>query len=213
MVIGLVSVKKGSVGKLTKIGVRDSKLLTPKRREFLFDEIYSISEEIKYSCIYPKEINSAMRNGISLNELEAIHIARLVDSLKSVDSVYLDSPDVIQEKFGVRVSLLSSKPMRVSGTKRKQSDDKPIKVIAEHKADALYPVVSAASIIAKVTRDNEIEDIKSSTGVDIGSGYPSDSKTISAIRENLDNLLLVPHVRDRWQTMNNIRQASIKEFF
>ena len=41
------------------------------------------------------------------------------------------------------------------------------------KADALYPIVSAASIIAKVTRDREVGALAAAAGLPLGSGYPS----------------------------------------
>jgi ribonuclease HII len=86
------------------------------------------------------------------------------------------------------------------------------KILARHKADSIYPVVSAASIISKVTRDREIEKIKDETGLSIGSGYPSDSYTISAIRENLGTGKLMPYLRHEWQTVKNIRQLKIEDF-
>ncbi len=87
-----------------------------------------------------------------------------------------------------------------------------IPIIAEHKADARYPVVSAASIIAKVVRDQEIERITDKIGMDIGSGYPSDVYTINAIRASLVNGKMAPYLRDYWQTLKNVRQLKMDEF-
>jgi len=87
-----------------------------------------------------------------------------------------------------------------------------IRVIAEHKADERYPVVSASSIISKVIRDREIDRIKQELGVELGSGYPSDSYTIKAIKENIQNAELQAYVRQKWRTMKNIRQRRIEEF-
>ena len=212
LVIGVVSMKAGKVAKLAKIGVRDSKLLTARKREFLYREIESLAEEVKHYSISPLEINNAMRSNISLNELEAICVSRLIDSLGEVDEIYLDSPDVIQERFGMRVSVLSRKPIRVKGAKRTPKKENEIKVISEHKADIRYPIVSAASIIAKVTRDREIERISDTLGIEIGSGYASDSKTVSMIKKNLKNDSLLPYLREYWKTMKGIRQLRISEF-
>ncbi|MFC1733432.1 hypothetical protein ACFL6I_24295 [candidate division KSB1 bacterium] len=55
---------------------------------------------------------------------------------------------------------------------------------SEHKADEKHAVVAAASIIAKVTRDNEIEKIKKEIGVDFGSGYPADPTTKRFLEDN-----------------------------
>ncbi|MCL5679768.1 MAG: ribonuclease HII [Candidatus Marsarchaeota archaeon] len=212
----MVAITKGYEHKLSEIGVRDSKLLTPKRRAVLFNSIMGIAAEVKTGIISPGEINEAMQKGISLNELEAVHFARLFDSLESdVKSFYIDSPDVIAEKFGLRLKMLSSKPTRVVGIKasREELKNKPIKLVAEHKADVRYPVVSAASIIAKVTRDEEIRKLERRLRLKIGSGYPSDYVTIDAVRQHLKTGKLSGNLRLRWKTMENIKQTKIDNFY
>jgi len=206
-----VAIGKDKEKRLAEIGVRDSKQLTKRQRDFLFDEIYRIADEVVYYAITNEEINAAMQGGISLNELEAIHFAKLVDSANSdIKRLYIDSPDVLPWRFGTRMSLFAKKTLASAGAKI----SKPaIRVIAEHKADARYPVVSAASIIAKVTRDRETDKIKQELGIDFGSGYPSDSLTINALRSNLDNKELQAYVRQKWRTVKNIRQRHIEEFF
>lgn len=221
LAVSVLSIKEGKESKLAQIGVRDSKLLTARKREFLFDEIYSISEDVKVYKITNDEINTAMTTGMSLNELEALTFARLIDSLETEPSkVFLDSPDVIADRFGMRVSLFSKKLMKIKGvkvTKIKTKIDavtaKPITIISEHKADSRYPVVSGASIIAKVTRDEEIERIKEEIGVDIGSGYPSDNTTIDVIKANLENDSVMQYIRQRWKTLELIRQTKISDYF
>jgi len=214
LVVSLVSIKEGKWKKLAEIGVRDSKLLSRKKRQFLFDDIYSIADDIRVYAIQPEEINNAMKSNISLNELEAIHFARLIEeSSANPKKIYLDSPDVIPEKFGIRISLISSKPLRVNGVRGKKKVGDAAKIIAEHKADVKYPVVSAASIIAKVTRDRAIEELEERLGMEIGSGYPSDKKTIDTIRSNLDNEELAKHLREEWKTLKFIRQLKITEFY
>jgi len=223
LVVSLVSINEGKAKKLSEIGVRDSKMLSRKRREFLFDDIYSLAEDVRTYAITPEEINNAMRSNISINELEAIHFARLIDeSEANPKKIYLDSPDVIPEKFGIRVSLISKKPLKVNGVNGVRRREKSsgggnaakavAKIIAEHKADVKYPVVSAASIIAKVTRDRAIEELEESLGFELGSGYPSDKITIDMIRRNLDNERLLKHVRAEWKTLKLIRQLKIFEF-
>ncbi len=197
-------------------------MLTPRKREFLYDEIISIADEVRSYSISSEEIDQAITSNVSLNQLEALNFARLIDSLKTEpNKVFLDSPDVISERFGMRVSLFSSRNMHVKGIKKKgqknegivPADSKRISVIAEHKADSVYPVVSSASIIAKVIRDREIERITDHLGIDIGSGYPSDAQTIDAIKDNLANEKFAKFIRQRWKTMQIIRQARMNEFF
>ena len=211
LVISLVSVKKSSLHMLSEIGVRDSKLLTEKRRNNLYGLIEEIAHEIKVDRIMPAEINEAMHNNISLNELEAVHFARLFDSMKGdISTIYLDSPDVIAEKFGIRFSMSSAKSTKVAGIKsERHPETKQVRIVAEHKADARYPVVSASSIIAKVVRDREMKRVERTLKMHIGSGYPSDHYTISAIKANLKTGVLNGYLREYWATMDRIKQARL----
>ncbi len=212
----MVSVQKGREQKLARIGVRDSKMLTRRRREFLYDEIYAVADDVRVYKISGLEINKAMAAGISINELEAMHFAKLIDGLKSSPSrVFVDSPDVISTRFGARISIFSTRPMVVAGVKGKRQSDgvDRIRIVSEHKADSRYPVVSSASIIAKVVRDNEMDRIEEEVGMEIGSGYPSDRHTVDAIRANLENVELHQYIRERWKTMQHIRQSKIADFF
>ncbi|HUB92473.1 MAG TPA: ribonuclease HII [Candidatus Saccharimonadales bacterium] len=214
IVISIVSVSKGKEGKLSRIGVRDSKMLTRRKREFLLEEINAIAEEVCVYSITNGEINQAMQNKISINELEALNFAKLIDSTNVVpEKLYIDSPDVVSERFGLRIKLFSKRPLMINGVREKgRRLPGTIKILSEHKADARYPVVSAASIIAKVTRDEEIERIKEKSGVKMGSGYPSDKYTIDAIKANLKNDKLTPYIRNYWKTMNIIKQLKIEDF-
>ena len=73
-------------------------------------------------------------------------------------------------------------------------------VIAKHKADDTYPVVSAASIIAKVTRDRMMEEIRQRFGTDVGSGYPSDRHTMQFIENWIKENGKAPEdVRCSWE--------------
>ncbi len=212
LVVSVVAVSDSKEKKFGRIGIRDSKLLSRRKREFLWEEIYSIAEEVKFYKISAGEINIAMKGNISLNELEAIHFTRLVDSLESdVRKIYVDSPDVIQERFGIRIGIMSKKPMRVDKVKGKRIA-KAIKIVSEHKADTKYPVTSAASIIAKVERDKEMDRISDEVGIELGSGYPSDKMTVGAIRENLGSIALSQYIRQRWKTMDDIRQFKMSDF-
>jgi ribonuclease HII len=206
--------KRGTEKRFTSIGVRDSKMLRPRRREELYDQIKKLSLEVKVDCIEPSEINEAMRRRISLNELEAIHFAKLFDQVENeVGTFYLDSPDVIAEKFGVRVNMSSAKAARVSGIKNdKAGARRATRIVSEHKADSRYPIVSAASIIAKVTRDREMRKIERKLGIRLGSGYPSDFSTVDAVRKHMTEAALMEHLREHWATMDNIRQTRITSF-
>ncbi len=214
LVVSIVGVKNTSVRRLSDVGVRDSKLLSEKSRKRLYDDIVSIASAVKIRCITPAEINEAMGNDISINEVEAKCFSGLFDEIdEEVSAVYLDSPDVIPERFGVRFGMYSTKPTKVVGVKSDtQKGVRYTRIISEHKADARYPVVSAASIIAKVTRDAEIARLQKKLKLRIGSGYPSDELTIKTIRENLRHEGLGQHIRFRWSTIDRIKQTSLLEF-
>ncbi len=216
LILSLVLIKPSASIKLSDIGVRDSKMLSRKKRDLLYDQIKDIALDIKVDSIEAEEINNAMKSNISLNELEAVHFAKLFDSISEdtfVSKVYLDSPDRIAEKFGIRFGASSYKNTIVQNTnQRAKKGIKYTKVIAEHKADVKYPVVSAASIIAKVTRDIAMDEISNSLGIDLGSGYPSDHKAIDNLRSNLSNKELSKYVRTQWSTMKTIRQMKLRNF-
>ncbi len=213
LVVAVVSVKKSLMHKLPELGVRDSKMLPKRRREELYGSIMDIAEDVRFSAISASEINEAMKSHVSINTIEAKHFAMLLDEMEGVSAFYIDSPDVVAEKFGVRINALSYSPTFIPGIKvRKKTESKPIKIIAEHKADSKYPVVSAASIIAKIHRDHEIDRLSRLLNINLGSGYPSDPKTIEAIKVNHRNAELGQYVRKYWKTAANIKQSRLQGF-
>lgn len=180
--------------KLVEMGVKDSKLLTPKRRLQLYTKIIELSIDWTYEIISPKEIDQAVfyrrRTGYGLlNQLEAEVMAKIINKLKP-DIAYVDSVDVNEERFGKVIM---------------EKITHGIKVISKHNADKIYPVVSAASIIAKVKRDSIIEEIKRRYG-DIGSGYPSDPKTIRFIRKCIESGEIPDFIRTSWSTFKRIKK-------
>ena len=172
MVICGVTIDEKDTYKLKSIGAKDSKLLTKQTREILFEQIKKIIKKYKIIIIPPKEIDGALlSDDLNLNWLEAIKMAEIINELKP-DKVIIDCPSNNDREF-----------LRYL---KKHLKDKNTEIIAEHKADVIYPVVSAASILAKVTRDREIENLKRKYKVDFGSGYPSDSITREFLEVNHD---------------------------
>jgi ribonuclease HII len=163
MVMAGVTVTAESLQKLENIGVKDSKLLTPLQRERMFEQVKEIVEDYKIIIVPPKEIDDAVhgKNGLNLNWLEAVKSVEIINSLKA-DEAILDCPSTNVKAFNDYIK------------ERLKVDTK---VRAEHKADLNYTVVGAASILAKVTRDLEIQKIKQELREDVGSGYPADPKT------------------------------------
>lgn len=188
LVVGAVYCEDDEV--LRTIGVKDSKMLSPSTRERMYDEI---AGSVPAWCTLPisaEEIDSKMKTQ-TLNEIELDMFVRAVSG-HPCDSVYADCPDVNTERFGNIMSY------RLSGKR----------IVAAHKADALYPVVSAASIMAKVTRDRMIDDLRKEFDCDIGSGYPSDPVTVGFIEKWIkDNGCAPPHTRTSWKPVKQMLSA------
>ena len=84
---------------------------------------------------------------------------------------------------------------------------------SEHKADSKYLIVSAASILAKVRRDEKIEELKKKAGIDFGSGYPSDERTIRFLREwYLSHKNFPDFTRKSWKTLEKFKQKNLDSF-
>ncbi|OYT61275.1 MAG: ribonuclease HII [Thermofilum sp. ex4484_15] len=141
--------------------------------------------------VSPQEIDEKLtsKEG-NLNDLEAEVTVELISSLTETPyAIYLDSPDPVAKRYSDKVvKLLSSRGLS------------NVIVIAENGADKRYPIVSAASIVAKVIRDKEVEELKKLYG-DFGSGYPSDPKTLRFLRDCLRKGYLPPIVRRSWSTL------------
>ncbi len=146
---------------LRHMNVRDSKKLSPERREALAPEIEKVSTyEV---VVIPAERIDAMRSEMSLNDFEAKLFAEVIDKLRP-ETAYVDAADVdeIEFKRCVRKELAFD-----------------VEIVSQHNADELFPVVSAASILAKVCRDRQMRTIEDEIGMHIGSGYASDADTIA----------------------------------
>ncbi len=163
LIVAGILIKQEKMPMLEQIEVKDSKLLTAKKREALFPEIIRLAEKHAVIKLSPTQIDQAVesqRKLHKLNRLEAKAMAKIVDRLKP-EVVYVDAADVWAERFANHIQEASVFKTRI---------------IAEHKADKTYPVVSAASIVAKVERDREIAILREKYG-DFGTGYIADQKT------------------------------------
>ena len=164
---------------LRELGVKDSKFLSKKKRNELFEILTNMRHEV-IVCL-PERIDRSP----NLNSLEVELFAEALAGMPQ-GKIMLDACDVNEERFANNVSKLSERECS-----------------AEHKADENHPEVSAASIIAKVTRDRIIEQLKEEIGFDIGSGYPSDPKTKLAVAELVKGKLPHDCLRWSWKTVEN----------
>ena len=164
LVVAGISVRESKIAQLREMGVKDSKMLTPKARARLFGEIIQGADSVCIRKINPAEVDgSVFQKG--LNRLEAKVMANIINNI-GAEEVYVDCCDINPERYkGYLESHLTCTP----------------KLHSMHHADSINVVVSAASIVAKITRDHEIQEIRKKYR-NIGSGYPSDDKTIKFIK-------------------------------
>lgn len=192
LVIAGYLIKEEKLPLLLKLGVKDSKKLSPKKREKIISEIKTIADKYATINVEPMEIDKVVeskRKLHKLNRLEAKTMAQIIEKLKP-DKVFVDAADVNENRFKQHIQeYLTIDPQ----------------IVSKHKADEIFPVVSAASIIAKVNRDNKIKKLKNKYG-DFGSGYLSDKKTISFLKNWIENNSEYPKcVRKSWKPAKRIK--------
>ena len=187
---------------LRLIGVKDSKRITRKKREEMAERIYLEAENRDWSIgiiICKASRIDIERNTIDLNklEIELFKEAIIATGMKDENgTIQADACDVNEQRFTERIS-------NALGEEWNEWE-----IHARHKMDSDEILVGAASILAKVRRDKEIDEITFLLDRDIGSGYPSDPKTIDAVKELVRSELPNKYLRWSWATVKN---AWIKE--
>lgn len=176
---------------LRDLGVKDSKKLTPARREQLAEEIKKV---VRYEMVIASaEDIDTLRQSYTMNVIESKMFATVIERL-GAELAYVDAADTNEEEFKKQIS-------------RELAD--AVRIVSEHGADEIYPVVSAASILAKTKRDALVDEIREELGEEIGSGYPSDTKTIDFLRNWYEKHgEMPPHTRKSWKTVNRIINES-----
>jgi ribonuclease HII len=192
LVIAGVSVEENDLPKIMHLGVKDSKLLSSKKRETLAKQIRKLALNCHVVFLSPVEIDRVVETGKRLhrlNRFEAQSMARVITILKP-DVAYVDASDVLANRFGEHIT---------------ENLDFSLKIVSEHKADLTYPIVSAASIIAKVERDQAIYHLQKKHG-NLGCGYPSDSITINFLGDWIRKFGTYPDfVRKSWKTSKRLK--------
>jgi ribonuclease HII len=204
MVIAGILTDDAGASLFKKLNVKDSKLVLPGTREKLAKEIKKISMANEIVKILPEEIDSAVNSpGFNLNKLEASKMGYVINQLAdklpkdAKITVYVDCPsNNIPAWRNVLLGFIERKEMNFK---------------VEHKCDLNHVECSAASILAKVTRDEEIEKIKKFINVDFGSGYPSDPITVEFLKKNLKKYSDSGIFRKSWQTFKNHDHSSGKK--
>lgn len=193
MVLAGCILEKEAEKELFRLGIKDSKLLTPKKRETLEKIIKKKAIAWHTHSISPVEIDTGMGMGLNLNEVEALSASVIIKELLSKIS------KIEKEKITIIIDCPSNNKHAWLRSMLGFLKEENLNIRCEHKADRDYAVVSAASIIAKTTRDAEIEKLREKYG-DFGSGYPSDPITRKFLKENIDNLRREGIFRESWST-------------
>ena len=189
LVIAGVVIPEKKENILDNMGVKDSKKLTPERREILSRKLKKMFEwdTVIYSA---QDIDNLRAKGVNLNEIERKGMQELILKLNS-DMVIVDAVDVKPERFQDKLERATKANVK-----------------AEHKADDKYIEVGAASIIAKHTRDEAIAEINKyfeDVG-GIGSGYPSDPTTKKFLSNYTYNEM-PGFVRKSWSTVAKLKDV------
>ncbi len=191
-VAGLV-IEEDKLFDLAGFGVKDSKLLTPAKREILAKKINGIATDQYILEVKPNVIDE-LRLVMTMNDIMVRSFSTVVARLHA-DRAILDAADVNAQRFADRVKAASKTTMDL---------------VAEHKADQRHHVVSAASILAKVRRDASMRELEEAMHCKIGSGYPHDQDTINFLNEWVkENRQLPPCARHSWATAQRIKASFI----
>lgn len=204
MVLAGVLANEETEKEFVKLEIKDSKMILPNKRTRLAEEIKLRALGIHKVIIPVYEIDGKDNDNLNLNDREAVAAAQIINKLNKKNEkikVIIDCPSTnikawkeYVEKFVIGKANLT--------------------IICEHKADVRHVTVSAASIIAKTTRDKEIEKLKQEIGVDFGSGYSSDPTTRKFIYEQYDKYKDKGIFRESWGTIKKHKsRATQKKLF
>jgi ribonuclease HII len=190
LVVGAFCCASDRLAALRVTGVRDSKRLTRRRREEVYALLATVGE-CRSITLPPRTVDRYVRRG-GLNDLELESFVTLVKELRP-DVAYVDACDPNAERFGRRLHALAGPGTRI---------------VSRHKADRDFPVVGAASVVAKVRRDAALDRLARDAGEPVGSGYPSDPVTRRCVERHVRGGDLVPAwMRGSWETVQRVKRA------
>ncbi|MEA3329683.1 MAG: ribonuclease HII [Nanoarchaeota archaeon] len=201
MVLAGALIDESIESEFVKLGVRDSKTIVPKKREILAKKIKEHSIAIHIVKISVDEIDGKNNDGLNLNQREAVASSMIVNKINKINQpikVVIDCPSVNIKSWKEYLEKL------LIGTSN-------LTVVCEHKADANHVAVAAASILAKVTRDDEIKKLKKQIGVNFGSGYPSDPVTRKFIYESYEKFKDKGIFRESWGTIKKHKAHKLQK--
>jgi len=202
LVIATVLIDEEDEGELREIGAKDSKKLSPKRREELYKIIVKICKDYRVSYISPRVIDSYVARKVKMRTLNFLEAKVIAEHLAQLNPsvAYLDSPYSRPVLFKKMVSEILKK--------------REIKIVSANKAEDKWVEVACASIIAKVSRDRAIRRLKKKYG-NFGSGYPSDLRTVNFLKQIISTNKKPKFVRWSWKTISELmpKEERIKKLF
>ena len=207
MVLAGVAATSKQIQLMKKQGVKDSKKLSKMMRKNLYKIIKENSIAYHIIKIPAIEIDSRASAGLNLNDIEAIKSASIVNNImqnKEFVSINKEQDERPDERPTVIIDCPSTntKAWKLYVARHIKQD---VTLLVEHKADTNHVIVGAASILAKVTRDAEIENIKKQVGINFGSGYPSDPITVKFLEKYSKKFSNLGIFRKTWATWHNIK--------
>lgn len=189
LIVAGICIKSSRLLELVKIGIKDSKLLTANRRRSMIPKLIDHAECICICKLTPADVDYGVINS-SLNLLEAQAMAAVIENIFAY-TVFVDSCDVNPVRYRKSVSEFLC-------------INRPKKIVSLHHAEAANVAVAGASIVAKVMRDYEMSRIREQYG-EMGSGYPSDKKTIKFVRDWMGKNNIPPSfIRKSWKPMRTL---------
>ncbi|CXI64470.1 ribonuclease H2 subunit A, putative [Plasmodium berghei] len=193
--------KKEDEKLLKEMKIDDSKKITEHDREKMFYKLNNSKLPFAWRVhiLMPQDISAKMlkRQKYNLNEISH---DTAISIIQHVLNRGCNLTEVFVDTVG-KASVYEEKLQKLFPN---------IKCVVKEKADSLYPVVSAASICAKVTRDFLIKKWKYEEHIinidkGFGSGYPGDPVTKNFLKNNFDPIFGFPSiVRFSWSTADTM---------
>ncbi len=208
MILAGVLLDENGKTALKKANVKESKQVIHSTRIKMAELIKKSALAFHIVKSLPEEIDFSIKTGMNLNTLEAKKTAEIINALNSEKNkikVLVDCPSINIKAWKRTLIGFVEKPDNLD-------------ILCEHKADVNYIEVAAASILAKVAREEEIKLLKEKYKKfgNIGSGYPSDPYTKEFLKKHGKELSSSGIFRKTWQTWKRLfqekEQATLEEF-
>lgn len=188
-----------------EIGVKDSKLIAPKKMQNLALTIKETAIAYAIDEMTPQMIDNKCFN---LNDWEMLTVLKILQKLQRstrLDKIYIDNWETSRKGFFQRYKTLMQYKLRKKlveyNIRLNRKKINSLELIPEHRADENYTIVGAASILAKTSSDIQYSTYKKQYG-NFGSGSPGDPQTRLFVWQHRHNP--PPIVRTSWNTYKTL---------